>query len=502
MQYSHNFNPTISDEDIFNEIVKEKEQIGYYNLPFQDTTPFKEYAESVKQSNVVVIGIGGSTLGTYAIYKYLKHSKNLSKKLFFLETTDPIDIKSKIENIDLNDTLFVVISKSGTTVETVAIFKYVNSLVACNNTNTVIITENDSKLNTYAQANDMTAFEIPKNVGGRFSVFSAVGLLPLAIVGIDIDELLKGAKETYNDFFGTSQEQPRLKPGFREPEKTKFSKIQISTWTNNSEEEQAVYGTQISTWTNISEEKQDIPETQISTWTNSSEEEQDISGTQISTWTNNSEEEQNVSGTQVLTWAKSSSVRTRLLKKARFLVEYKNSFNINVVFSYSSRLEGFNKWYIQLWGESLGKVDINKTRQGLTPIGIIGPIDQHSFLQLIIEGRRDKTVTVIKVENFDNDLKIPAVTLEGLEDLDYLNNLEFSSLIKSQADATIEAIQNLNDIPCDVITIDGVCESAIASLMYEYELLTSLCGKFMYINTYDQPGVESGKIILKKKLQS
>jgi len=89
-----------------------------------------------------------------------------------------------------------------------------------------------------------------------------------------------------------------------------------------------------------------------------------------------------------------------------------------------------------------------------------------------------------------------------LEDLDYLNNLEFSSLIKSQADATIEAIQNLNDIPCDVITIDGVCESAIASLMYEYELLTSLCGKFMYINTYDQPGVESGKIILKKKLQS
>ncbi|ADN09558.1 glucose-6-phosphate isomerase [Sulfurimonas autotrophica] len=411
MQYSHNFNPTISDEDIFNEIVKEKEYIGYYNLPFQDTTPFKEYAKTVTQSNVVVIGIGGSTLGTYAIYKYLKHSKNLSKKLFFLETTDPIDIKSKIENIDLEDTLFVVISKSGTTVETVAIFKYVNSLVTCNHTNTVIITESDSKLNTYAQANAMTTFDIPQNVGGRFSVFSAVGLLPLAIVGINIDELLKGAKETNNDFFG-------------------------------------------------------------------------------------------IFGTQVSTWAKSSLVRTRLLKKARFLVEYKNSFNINVVFSYSSRLEGFNKWYIQLWGESLGKVDINNTRQGLTPIGIIGPIDQHSFLQLIIEGRRDKTVTVIKVENFDNDLKIPAITLEGLEDLDYLNDLEFSSLIKSQADATIEAIQNLNDIPCDVITIDGVCESAIASLMYEYELLTSLCGKFMYINTYDQPGVESGKMILKKKLQS
>lgn len=401
MQYSHNFNSTISDENIFKEIVKEKEHIGYYNLPFQDTSLFKNYAKTVKQSNIVVIGIGGSTLGTYAIYKYLKHSKNLTKKLFFLETTDPIDIKSKIENVNLSDTLFVVISKSGTTVETVAIFKYINSLITCNKTNTVIITENDSKLNTYAQTHEMITFDIQKSIGGRFSVFCAVGLLPLAIVGIDIDELLKGAKEIHNGFFLHKNE-----------------------------------------------------------------------------------------------------TRQRLLNKARFLVEYKNSFNINVVFSYSSRLEGFNKWYIQLWGESLGKIDINSTRQGLTPIGIIGPIDQHSFLQLIVEGRRDKTLTVIKVENFDNDLKIPAMELEGLEDLNYLNNLEFSSLIKSQADATIEAIQNLNDIPCDVITIDGVSENAIAGLMYEYELLTSLVGKFMYINTYDQPGVESGKIILKKKLFS
>lgn len=400
MQYKHNFNPTISDEDIFDEILKEKKTIGYYNLVFQNTGIYKEYAKTVKQTNIVVIGIGGSTLGTYAIYKYLKHSKDLHKKLFFLETTDPIDIKSKIENINLEDTLFVVISKSGTTVETIAIFKYINSLVTCNKANTIVITEKDSKLNSYAVANEMKSFEIPKDVGGRFSVFSAVGLLPLAIVGIDIDQLLKGAKKIHDEFFEYKQ------------------------------------------------------------------------------------------------------TKQRLLKKARFLVEYKNKFNINVVFSYSSRLEGFNKWYIQLWGESLGKVDINSTRQGLTPIGIIGPIDQHSFLQLIIEGRRDKTVTVIKVENFDNDLKIPDVKLEGLEELNYLNNIAFSDLINKQADATIESINNANDIPCDVITIDGVCESAIAGLMYEYELLTSLVGKFMYINTYDQPGVESGKIILKKKLEN
>ncbi|MEA3228308.1 MAG: glucose-6-phosphate isomerase [Campylobacterota bacterium] len=399
MNYKDNFNPTISDEDLFSDILREKDYIGYYNLHTQDTKPFKEYAQTVKQSNIVVIGIGGSTLGTYAIYKYLKYSKELTKKLIFLETTDPMDIKSKIKTIDLEDVLFVVISKSGTTVETISIFKYLHSLVKIDKNNSLIITENDSKLNNYAKFNEMKTFEIPKDVGGRFSVFSAVGLLPLAIVGIDIDKILKGVKEVHNSFFY----------------------------------------------------KEDIYK--------------------------------------------------RVIKKARFFVEYKNKFNINVVFSYSSRLEGFNKWYIQLWGESLGKIDINQARQGLTPIGIIGPIDQHSFLQLIVEGRRDKTVTVIKVGNFNNNTEIPAVTLKGLEELDYLNNIEFSSLINEQADATIESINGLNDIPCDVISIDGVCESAISSLMYEYELLTSVTAKFMYIDAYNQPGVESGKIILKNKLQ-
>jgi len=400
MHYRDNFNPTISDEDVFGQIVKEKEFIGYYNLASLDTSAYKEYASKIKQKNIVVMGIGGSTLGTYAIYKFLKHSKKLSKKLHFLETTDPIDIKSKIERIDLNDALFIVISKSGTTVETISIFKYINSLVKCDKNNTLVITESDSKLNAYAKANDIKSFDIPKNVGGRFSVFSAVGLVPLAIVGIDIDKLLAGTKEVHDSFF-----------------------LQGETYS-------------------------------------------------------------------------------RVVKKARFFVENKSCFNINVVFSYSSRLEGFNKWYIQLWGESLGKIDVDGTKQGLTPIGIIGPIDQHSFLQLIVEGRRDKTLSVIKVEHFDNNLVIPPIKLEGLEELDYLDNIEFSSLINKQADATIESINNLHDIPCDVMTIDSVSERSIASLMYEYELLTSVCAKFMFIDAYDQPGVEAGKIILKQKLKT
>jgi len=83
-------------------------------------------------------------------------------------------------------------------------------LIKCDKNNTLVITENDSKLSEYAKINQIDSFDIPKNVGGRFSVFSAVGLLPLAIVGIDIDELLNGAKEVYNSFFNKNIKYNRL----------------------------------------------------------------------------------------------------------------------------------------------------------------------------------------------------------------------------------------------------------------------------------------------------
>jgi len=399
MKYEDNFHSIIKDHELFEALLKERDSIGYYNLIHQDTSKFKAYAETVKQSNIVIIGIGGSTLGTSAIYDFLKHSKKLSKQLIFLETTDPLDVNAKLNSLNLEDTLFIVISKSGTTVETISIFKYLHTLTAIDKNNCLIITEHDSKLNTYAKKHDIQTFEIPKNVGGRFSVFSSVGLVPLAIVGIDIDTLLHGAKNIHDSFF--NQE----------------------TYYN------------------------------------------------------------------------------RLLNKARFLIQYKYQFNINIIFSYSSMLEGFNKWYIQLWGESLGKRDIDNVEQGLTPLALTGPVDQHSFLQLIIEGRKDKTITFIKVDDFQSSLSIPDVTLEGLEELDYLNNIRFSELINLQADATIEALADMKRIPCDIIYIKTICEESIAKLMYEYELLTSICAKLLYINAYDQPGVEKGKIILKNKLK-
>ncbi len=398
---------SLSDKEIFAEIKKEREVIGYYSLPYVDTTVLKTRLDDLNfpQKQIAIIGIGGSTLGTYAIYNFMKynkqHNKSLKKELFFFESTDPVNLNGTLAQLNLKDTLFIIISKSGTTIETISIFKYLMSITKIDKSNLLVITEDDSKLNTFAKANDVNTFDIPKNVGGRFSVLSNVGLVPLYLAGFDIDELLKGARKSSDSFF----------------DKKKLFK--------------------------------------------------------------------------------------HLLKKARTYYEFKDVYNMNAIFSYSQLLEGFNKWYVQLWGESLGKVDINNTNQGLTPIGLLGPVDQHSFLQLIVEGQRDKTVTFIKIKDFKDNTKIAPISLEGLEELDYVNNLNFKELINLQADATIASVKELKkDIPIDIIEIEQISEYEIGKLLFYYELLTSIVGKFLRINTYDQPGVEGGKIILKEMLKN
>jgi len=397
---------SLSDEDIFLEIKKEQEKIGYYSLPYTNTTNLKKELNKLdfKQKNIAIIGIGGSTLGTYAIYNFLKYhkqkNKTLKKEIFFFESTDPVNLNGTILQFDLKDTLFIVISKSGTTIETISIFKYLMSITKIDKSNLLVITQDDSKLNLFAKANNISFFNIPKNVGGRFSVLSNVGLVPLYLAGFDIDELLNGAKKISTSFFAKDE------------------------------------------------------------------------------------------------------LFAKLIKKARTYYEYKDIYNINVVFSYSQLLEGFNKWYVQLWGESLGKIDKNNTNQDLTPIGLLGPVDQHSFLQLIVQGKRDKTLTFIKIKDFKDDTKIAPTFLQALEEFEYINNLDFKELINLQADATIASIKEYQkDIPIDIIELNNISEFEIGKLIFYYELLTSIIGKFLQVNTYDQPGVESGKTILKNILK-
>ncbi len=398
MQYNKNFYQIKSNSEIFERIKAERdgEEVGYYNLPYQDTSEIKGYAATITKKHVVVVGIGGSSLGARAIYEFLLPSNDYTKDLLFLETIDPLKVNHLLRSIDLADTQFVIISKSGNTIETVSLFKYLDSLITIDSSNCTIISEAKSALTQFANDNNIKAFDLAENVGGRFSVFSVVGLVPLAMVGVDIDNLLNGCKRVADSFF-----------------------------------DQADYYKPI-------------------------------------------------------------------IRKARFLVENKSRFNINIVFSYSSLLESFNKWYVQLWAESLGKVNVNGTRQALTPIGLVGPVDQHSFLQMIMDGVRDKTVTFIKIDDLKDSSFIPKSDSNKFDvlDLEYAEGFSFNEVLNMQADATIRSIEEQDDIPCDVVTIRTVDEYNIAKIMFSYQLLVSCIGAFLQINTYDQPGVDYGKINL------
>jgi len=399
MKYTKNFYQIKSNTEIFERLKAERETIGYYNLPYQNTAEIKKYAQSIAKKHIVVLGIGGSSLGARAIYEFLLPSNNYNKDLLFLETVDPLKINHCLKKVDLKDAQFVIISKSGSTIETISIFKYLNSLVEIDSSNCTIISEAESELTKFAIDNHIRAFDLAKDIGGRFSVFSVVGLVPLAMVGVDIDNLLNGCKRVSDSFF---QQEEYYKP---------------------------------------------------------------------------------------------------IIRKARFLVENKSRFNINVVFSYSSLLESFNKWYVQLWAESLGKINVNGTRQALTPIGLVGPVDQHSFLQMIMDGVRDKTVTFIKIDDLRDGTIIPKESTNKFDNLAWgcADGLSFNALLNMQADATIQSIQEQDDIPCDVISIRTVDEYNIAKIMFSYQLLVSCIGAFLQINTYDQPGVEYGKINLAEK---
>jgi len=184
------------------------------NLPF-DKEILKEVKKIVKLKNssqlkyIIVIGIGGSSLGTQAIYDAVfSHYDVLENyrlpKIIFSSTVDPefmeklvILLSKRINNP--KEFLIIPISKSGTTLETIVnlevIYTTVKKFFFSVEDRIIAITDYQSKLWNMAKERGISTITIPTNVGGRYSVLSAVGLVPLSLVGVDIDSLLKGARE-------------------------------------------------------------------------------------------------------------------------------------------------------------------------------------------------------------------------------------------------------------------------------------------------------------------
>lgn len=172
---------------------------GFVNLPKVkgNILAAKNLAEKLKPKfdNIAILGIGGSALGITCLRDALLGTYwnyNMSPRLFVLDNLDVIEEFER--TVDLDKTLFVVISKSGSTPETMAQFFYFKEKVS--SSNFVFITDPEhGELRKMGLALNIPILDIPENVGGRFSVLSPVGLFPAAMLGIDLDALLEGASE-------------------------------------------------------------------------------------------------------------------------------------------------------------------------------------------------------------------------------------------------------------------------------------------------------------------
>lgn len=376
---------------------------GFTQLPYQNETI--ELIKSLKickkkWENIVVVGIGGSSLGTSALFKALKPiNYNLfparvrkAPRLFILDNPDPELCWSVLNNIKIEKSIFLIISKSGETIETVSYFYIIMDLLKGLKENILVVTTPERGfLYEKAKLSGLSVIPFPENVPGRYSVLSIVGLLPLYLLKIDISAILEGAREVA-DFLHQNLQK-------------------------------------------------DNP--------------------------------------SIL----AASILVGFFEKGK---------RIQIIMPYSSSLYEMALWYCQLWAESLGKKK-GADNWGQTPFPAVGSIDQHSQLQLWVEGPKDKVVSFWEVEKFRNDFKIPEF---GFNEFSYLEGKYQSLLLRTEKKATENSLA-MNGVPSMTFSIPEINPFFMGQLIYLLELKTVIASEIIGVNPFDQPGVEIGKKLTK-----
>ena len=360
-------------------------------------------------SDVLVLGIGGSALGVKALLNALREpgwnelsdeGREFYPRLTVLDNVDPTSVAAALRRIDPRRVLVNVVSKSGGTAETMAQYLVVRAwleeAVGTGVSRHLVFTTDPARgaLRELAKRDGIATLDVPPEVGGRFSVLSPVGLLPAALVGIDIGGLLDGARQALD----ADQSDDLLK------------------------NRPALYGG--------------------------------------------------------LLWAADTMLGAR----------------IHVLMPYTDRLREFAEWYRQLWAESLGKAQDRKGNSvylGPTPVGAIGPTDQHSQVQLFMEGPFDKVISFMTVTDLGADLKIPGGP-DLPADLGYLAGHTMEALLQAEQQATAAALTRMGRMNCTLELPDLSAQSLGEALMF-FQLATGYAGAWYGVNPFDQPGVELGK---------
>ncbi len=204
--------------DIIKSLNQRKDKPGQWlqwmNLGYNEETVWyvKEFASMVEGrfDNILVLGIGGSALGGMAVTEALlkpywnlltPEQRNGLPRIFFLDNIDPDSMNGLLDILDLKKTLVNVITKSGSTAETMSQYMIIKDRLEKelgDNYRRNIVATTDKKVGVLRQLADQEGYKtfvVPDDVGGRFSVFSAVGLVPFALVGLDIDQIMNGIKD-------------------------------------------------------------------------------------------------------------------------------------------------------------------------------------------------------------------------------------------------------------------------------------------------------------------
>jgi glucose-6-phosphate isomerase len=384
---------------------------GFPHLPF-DQKMIKaalSHAASVAGTydTVCVIGIGGSALGLWALDCALRGPHPIQgahtaahPRAVILDNVDPVFVQGALDSMNAKKMHVVAIAKSGATAETVATFLVVKEWLEAAlgkkaaQRITIVTSEGRGDLKVLATRENYPTFYLPENVGGRFSVLSAVGLIPAALAGLDIRKVCKGAAE-----------------------------MTALCWKEDLAENAALRAAQC----------------------------------------------------HYLSWTRKGKT-------------------IQVAFPYSNRLWGTAFWFRQLWAESLGKAKDRTgsvVHAGQTPVAALGTTDQHSQVQLYMEGPNDKVFTFWGVEKFGVPGRIPK-TKVGLEGFDYLAGQSLERLITAERRATAAALTEQQRPNCTVMLQKADAEHLGAFLqMMMFE--TAFAGEMLNINAFDQEGVELGK---------
>jgi glucose-6-phosphate isomerase len=166
---------------------------------------------------------------------------------------------------------------------------------------------------------------------------------------------------------------------------------------------------------------------------------------------------------------------------------------IAVLMAYADRLERLTRWYVQLWAESLGK-----DGQGTTPVAALGPVDQHSQLQLFIAGPRDKLFTIITVDSAGRGPRIAADLAKLCGEPDFAGKT-IGDLVAAQGRATAETLTK-NGCPVRTMRLACLDEKSLGELLMHFMLETIIAAHLIGVDPFDQPAVEEGKILAKRYL--